>query len=927
MAVSEVGTPAATVYTTTNGTNTPTLAWSGSQPRTAGDLLVLTVTAAATTSVTAPSTPSGWTAGPAGGNTGTTPHAYTAIFWKIATGSDSVPSISVTTSGTTRCGFTLLEFTGVNQASPVDTSGTFGSGSSSATIASITVTTSGNVTLPDEYAIACFAREQATAATMPAWTPGSGWSNLSNDGSTSSRDHNAVDTYSNPPSGSALSDAATMTSAATAYSAASIMVIATAVGNVGPALTGLNQAVGTRVVLVRTGLPMTSLIPPAPAAPPAPAPLYPQTRPAGRLRGLPPRGIVRGVAGAALVVGVLGPPARPLHSPVTAGIPNPAAGQQTRLPSAGRVYSHAGTRQNTGPPAPALHRPVSAPARPLPPRGMSRSQPGSRENTGPAVLPSRRPARAQLAFPVRRGRSQATPVQPPAPPVTPPPLTPLRAPVRARLPQPLRGCTLTMVGLPGQALPVPAPLTPLRSPVRAAGLPPALHGRAATMAALPVPAAPAAGAPLPPKTTPWRAVIPAAARGGTARGSAGAYQGTGLPQAPLSQPAGVQVVIVREGSVQTSGPYAPSAAPPVTPAPLYPLTQPARARLLKPPPGRAATMAPLVVTPVTPASGPPLTPLRAPVRAAWPARVRGGRGYGSRGIRAQTGPSPRPLTSPVTVSHALPPAGHIQRASPPQQAPAPPQLAPAYPLRSPARAVIPPRPRAGYARSLRGVPESTGPVLRPAAGPVTSRQPLPPRGQIWHSIPPPPVFIPPASGPPLTPLRTPVRAPVPARPRGGTVHGLRGVYESTGSPARPLTSPVRPPVLPTFSKGRAQHLAGVYDSTGGPVPPLRQPVRARQPLPPAGRQLVTPAYVPPVVPPGRIPDTCTLVVAAETSYQAVPGAGDQIAVTTVTYQIGEDCPQPAVITVDGQVTAGDVPGQVQVFTYQAQRQITVPGNS
>ena len=132
MAVTQVGTPAATVYTTTSGANTPTLAWSGTQPRTAGDVLVLVVTAAATTSVTAPSAPSGWNPGPAtGNNTGGTSHAYTAIFWKYAAGSDAVPSITVTTSGTTRCGFDLIELTGVNPnaASPVDTTGTYASGS------------------------------------------------------------------------------------------------------------------------------------------------------------------------------------------------------------------------------------------------------------------------------------------------------------------------------------------------------------------------------------------------------------------------------------------------------------------------------------------------------------------------------------------------------------------------------------------------------------------------------------------------------------------------------------------------------------------------------------------------------------------------------------------------------------------------------
>ena len=116
MAVTQVGTPNATVYTTTSAASSG-VAWSGTQPRTAGDLLVFVITAAATTSVTAPSTPAGWTARPATGNTATTPHTYTAIFWKIATSGDAAPTTTVTFTGTGRCGFTLFELTGNEQVS------------------------------------------------------------------------------------------------------------------------------------------------------------------------------------------------------------------------------------------------------------------------------------------------------------------------------------------------------------------------------------------------------------------------------------------------------------------------------------------------------------------------------------------------------------------------------------------------------------------------------------------------------------------------------------------------------------------------------------------------------------------------------------------------------------------------------------------
>ena len=54
MAVTQVGTPAATVITTTNGTNTPALSWGTGQNRTTGNILVLAVTASAATSITSP---------------------------------------------------------------------------------------------------------------------------------------------------------------------------------------------------------------------------------------------------------------------------------------------------------------------------------------------------------------------------------------------------------------------------------------------------------------------------------------------------------------------------------------------------------------------------------------------------------------------------------------------------------------------------------------------------------------------------------------------------------------------------------------------------------------------------------------------------------------------------------------------------------
>ena len=161
----------------------------------------------------------------------------------------------------------------------------------------MTATTSGNVSIAGEYAVAAFAREQATAATM-TWTHGTSWANFSNDGSTSTRDHNAVDTYASPPSGGTLSDAATLTSAATSYGAGVIAVLNGTTPwliTSGPPLNQpCSQPAGFRTVLLRAGLAMASVIPLAVAAPPPPVtsgpPVPALTQPVSIHRTLPPAG-------------------------------------------------------------------------------------------------------------------------------------------------------------------------------------------------------------------------------------------------------------------------------------------------------------------------------------------------------------------------------------------------------------------------------------------------------------------------------------------------------------------------------------------------------------------------------------------------------------------------------------------------------------
>lgn len=242
MTISQVGTPTATAYITVTGSATNT--WSASQPRTAGDILVMVVTGSANTSVTLPAAPSGWTQAVNVGNTATAPHSFVAIFWKIAAGADAAPSTTVTLSGTAQCGCTLIELTGT--AIPIDTTGTFGSGSTAQSISSLSVSTSGNVSASGEYAIACSSR-QTNNAVIPTYTPGTGFTNISSDAATSLRNHNFVDVQAGPTAGSICTDAATITSATGAYAAAGIVVFGDATsGSASAALSLTATATGSR---------------------------------------------------------------------------------------------------------------------------------------------------------------------------------------------------------------------------------------------------------------------------------------------------------------------------------------------------------------------------------------------------------------------------------------------------------------------------------------------------------------------------------------------------------------------------------------------------------------------------------------------------------------------------------------------------------
>ena len=392
---------------------------------------------------------------------------------------DAVPSISVATTGATRCGFTLFELTGAeNVLSPVDTTGTYASGSTAASYTTITVTGSTNVAYSGEFGISAFGFEYATASSTSAFAAGTGWTNQSNDSGTSNRNHGAVDyTSSAPSAGSAASDAASATSNGTGYRAAVLATFAPP-HDPGPVLTPPSQPPGVRVVLQLAGQALASVIPQVTAAPPTPAPLYPLTQPVDGYRRLhrPPRGIVRGIAGAALFVSVLGPPVTPLHGPVHAARPLPPAGKvisragafsgtgpaltplrtpvkaRQPLPPRGVKHTRAGLLSGTGPAVTPLHQPVQPAVRPLPRRGTVASRSGTFSGLGPHVTPLRQPVRA---VPVRlpSGRAITLRIVQVTSPVTGPPLTPLHQPVRAALPARVSAATtrLLLGSTPGTA--------------------------------------------------------------------------------------------------------------------------------------------------------------------------------------------------------------------------------------------------------------------------------------------------------------------------------------------------------------------------------------------------------------------------------------------------------------------------------------------
>lgn len=158
--VVQVGVPGTAGIT---ATGTLTGAWGSGQTRTAGNLLVAVVSVAAATASTTIPTPAGWTK-VTEVNNGT--YARVATFWKVATGSDSAWSATVTfTTGS--ASITQWELSGADTTAPIQT---YGSGT--ATTGVCTATSTASVAADGSYGIAGFASEMASASAV-YFTPNS----------------------------------------------------------------------------------------------------------------------------------------------------------------------------------------------------------------------------------------------------------------------------------------------------------------------------------------------------------------------------------------------------------------------------------------------------------------------------------------------------------------------------------------------------------------------------------------------------------------------------------------------------------------------------------------------------------------------------------------------------------------------------------
>jgi hypothetical protein len=217
-AVTAVGTPATAVTTTANATGSVTGTWSGTQPRTFGDLLIACVTSygdagIGTTGIT--ETSGTWARQGFAVTVGTA----ASIFVKVAGGGDAAPTFAALMNGTvatTRMTCFLIELTGLYLDGSSVAISTFTGTTGTSTIDSATVS------YATSYAISCWNMESLSGT--PTWTPGSLWTNVSTSPATAAVDHAFVDVYSNPPV-AALQEAASMTVVTPTHQAAVLAVV------------------------------------------------------------------------------------------------------------------------------------------------------------------------------------------------------------------------------------------------------------------------------------------------------------------------------------------------------------------------------------------------------------------------------------------------------------------------------------------------------------------------------------------------------------------------------------------------------------------------------------------------------------------------------------------------------------------------------
>ena len=212
--------------------------WGAAQARTSGNLLVAAVSAAsATAGIGATATTSGWSQAAGHGieepNTASA-STRAAIWTKTAAGADAAPVF--TSASATDMDCVLFELNGANTTTPIDTSGVYASGSSTATLAAATfiATTAGNVTAAGEYAVSVFAQERAaTASNLLFWTD-SGSGNFGQLQISANSTTQVLGTYVGakfpPASGATLSDKGQFLTDTSAFGSAIVAVFGVSAG-------------------------------------------------------------------------------------------------------------------------------------------------------------------------------------------------------------------------------------------------------------------------------------------------------------------------------------------------------------------------------------------------------------------------------------------------------------------------------------------------------------------------------------------------------------------------------------------------------------------------------------------------------------------------------------------------------------------------